>query len=235
MTLYVVLADAELELVPEAVAGHPAIRKHAQGLGRRPGEILLDRNWHAAAVGKLEDGKRRGRPDIAQICLLSILESPLCKAGGVEVAIHTRHGELIRVRPDTRLPRSEQRFQGLLAKVLREGATQDKDPLLWSEGTKSAAAVLDSFARGPVFRLDEAGEPVAPQELMARANPSGNLCLVIGAFGSGAFSEAWGEAAPQAVSIWPEALNAWAVAGECVAAFRAVHGPAAPPAAEPSD
>ncbi len=230
VTLYLVLADAELELVPESIAGHPAVRKHAQGLGRRPTEILLDQNWHAAAASKLEEGKRRGRPDITQLCLLTLLESPLCKAGQLQVAIHTRNGDLVRIRPDTRLPRGEQRLQGLLSKVLREGATQDKDPLLWLEGKQSAAEVLESFARGPVFRLDEAGEAVSPLELAERANASGNLTLVLGAFPSGGFSSQWAQAAQDAVSIWPEALNAWAVAGECVAAFRARHGPVAPPA-----
>lgn len=225
--LTILLAGAEVELVPQEVAGHPAIREPARAAGRRPTEMLLDQNQHGAALGRLEDGKRRGRPDIVHYCLLTLLESPLCKAGGVRVAIHTRHGELLQVRSDTRLPRGEARFQGLLAKVLREGRSHDKEPLLWSEGTLEPAQVVAKMARGPVVRLDEGGAPLSPAQLAERG---ADLTLVLGAFPSGTFPDAWLAAAPDAVSLWPEPLNAWAIAAEVAAAHRAKWGPAAPSA-----
>lgn len=220
MVLVVILADAELELVPVEVAGHPSVRNQAEILGRRPSEILLDQNVHAMAARQLPDGARRGRPDIVQITLLTLLESPLCKAGHLEVAIHTRHGELIRIRKDTRLPRGEPRFQGLLAKVLLAGKSQDKDPLIWSEGRKGPGQVVATVAKGPIVRLDEGGPVFTPAQVAAKA-VDGDLTLVLGAFPSGTFTPAWTTAAPEAASIWPEPLTAWGVAGELVAAFRA--------------
>jgi rRNA small subunit pseudouridine methyltransferase Nep1 len=223
--LRVLLAEAELELVPVEIAGHPAVRASAKAQDRRPGQVLLDQNLHGAALGKLEDGPRRGRPDIVHYCLLTLLESPLGKAGKLEVAIHTRHRLLIRVKPDTRLPRGEARFQGLMGKVLREGQSQDKKPLIWVEGEMTPAQALHAFAKGPVLRLDEGGALLSPVDIAARADAAGDLTLVLGAFPAGAFLPEWLEAVPEAVSIWKEPLNAWAVAAEVAAGYRARWGP----------
>lgn len=216
--LHVILAGAEVELAPEAIAGHPAVRTTAKELNRKGTEVLLDQNVHGPAIRQLPDGERRGRPDILHYTLLVLLESPLNKQGGLKVLVHTRHGELVHIRPDTRLPRGESRFQGLLSKVLRDGASQDKEPLLWSDGVCKPAEVL-AACKGPIVRLDEGGTALTPAELARRA-VGGDLTVVLGAFPSGDFSKEWKAAAPDAVSIFPQALNAWAVAGEVVAAVR---------------
>jgi rRNA small subunit pseudouridine methyltransferase Nep1 len=183
--------------------------------------VLLDQNLHSAALNKLPDGARRGRPDIVHYCLLTLLESPLCKAGHLEVAIHTRHRLLIRVKPDTRLPRGEARFQGLMGKVLREGKSQDKKPLIWVQDELTPAQVLHAFAKGPVLRLDEGGALLSPADIAGKADASQDLTLVLGAFPAGAFLPEWVQAVPETVSIWKEPLNAWAVAAEVAAGFRA--------------
>lgn len=227
--LRVLLAEAELELAPPEIAGHPAVRASAKAQDRRPGEVLLDQNLHSAALAKLPDGARRGRPDIVHYCLLTLLESPLAKAGGLQVAVHTRHRLLVRIKPETRLPRGEARFHGLVGRVLREGRSQDKKPLLWVEAEASPAQALHAFAKGPFLRLDEGGPLLSPADLAARADAAGDLTLVLGAFPSGSFHPAWVEAAPETASIWPQPLNAWAVAAEVAAGYRAQWGPSAPP------
>ncbi len=218
--LHVVLAGAEVELAPEEIAGHPAVRATAKDQNRKGSEVLLDQNLHWTAIKQLPDGERRGRPDILHYCLLVLLESPLNKQGQLKVLVHTRHGELIHIRPDTRLPRGEARFQGLLSKVLRDGASQDKQPLLWSDGVVKPSEVL-GFCKGPIVRLDEGGTAMTPAELAAKAQANGgDLTVILGAFPAGDFPPAWRAAAPEAASIFPQALNAWAVAGEVVAALR---------------
>jgi rRNA small subunit pseudouridine methyltransferase Nep1 len=227
--LTVILAEAEVELAPEAIAGHPAIRMTAREQNRKPTEMLLDQNIHWQAIKQLPDGARRGRPDILQVTLLTLLESPLNKGGQLTVVVHTRNGELIRIRPDTRLPRGEARFQGLLAKVLRDGKSDDgKEPLVWVQGAGEPAAVLKNLkdvAKGPVVRLDEGGMAGTPAQLADKAAAAGgDLTVVLGCFPSGSFSKAWLEAAPLAVSLWKEPLVAWAIAAEVVAGFRARWG-----------
>lgn len=214
--LRVLLANAEMELVPESIAGHPQVRRLAQAGKRRPSELLLDQNQHHQALKTLEGGADRGRPDIVHYTLLTLLDSPLAKSGGLEVAIHTRGHHLVRVRGDTRLPRGEARFQGLMARVLRTGESSDEDPLIWVEGRMPPADALAKFAKGPVVRLDDDGPLTAPADLRT----TGDLTLVLGAFPHGPFPEPWKTAAPRSVSLWPEPLSAWAVAADVVAAFR---------------
>lgn len=205
----ILLAEAELELVPETIWNHPAVRKHAKISGRKPGAGLLDQNLHAQALRQIPEGARRGRPDITHHTLLALLESPLNKNGGLEVAIHTRNNELLRIRNDTRLPRGEARFHGVMAKLLIEGG--EKDGLLWKEGTFTPAQALERFAKGTVIRLDEGGDRLTP------ADTRGDVTLVLGGYPEGAWSTAWQEAAPDVASVHETPLAAWAVAAEVAA------------------
>lgn len=214
--LYVVLAGAELELAPEEIAGHPAIRSTAKELNRKGTEVLLDQNLHSAAIRQLPDGARRGRPDLVMTTLQVLLESPLNKESKLKVFVHTRHGELINIRADTRLPRSEARFQGLLTKVLRDGASQDDKPLLWSDGVRTVAQVL-AECKGPVVRISDGAPVESPAQLVHRAK-SGDLTVVLSASPPGPLAQEWESA--QAVAIFDKPLQPWAVAAEVVAAFR---------------
>mgnify|MGYP002717791355 FL=1 len=47
-------------------------------------------------------------------CLLTLLDSPLNKAGRLQVYIHTAKGVLIEVNPAVRIPRTFKRFSGLM-------------------------------------------------------------------------------------------------------------------------
>ena len=47
---------------------------------------------------------------------MALLDSPLNKAGLMEVYIHTAKGVLIEVNPHVRIPRTFKRFSGLMGK-----------------------------------------------------------------------------------------------------------------------
>lgn len=207
--LRILLAEAELELVPEAIHDHPAVRKQCKISGKKAGASLLDQNLHGPAIRNLPEGPRRGRPDITHHTLLALLESPLNKDGGLEIAIHTRHDELVRIRPDTRLPRGEARFHGVMAKVLL--GERAPEPLLWIDAVCPPAEALKRFAQGPVVRLDEGGPTLLASQV------TGDMTLVLGAYPDGAWSKAWQEAVPTVASIHKEPLAAWAVAAEVAA------------------
>lgn len=53
-------------------------------------------------------------------CLLTLLDSPLNKAGLLQVFIHTQKNVLIEVNPQTRIPRTFKRFAGLMGKCYKE-------------------------------------------------------------------------------------------------------------------
>jgi rRNA small subunit pseudouridine methyltransferase Nep1 len=47
-------------------------------------------------------------------CLLTLLDSPLNKAGLLQVFVHTTKGVLIEINPHVRIPRTFKRFSGLM-------------------------------------------------------------------------------------------------------------------------
>ena len=51
---------------------------------------------------------------LGEQCLLTLLDSPLNKAGLLQVYIHTAKGVLIEVNPHVRIPRTFKRFSGLM-------------------------------------------------------------------------------------------------------------------------
>ncbi|CAO3634496.1 unnamed protein product [Cunninghamella echinulata] len=60
------------------------------------------------------------RPDITHQCLLTLLDSPLNKAGLLQVFIHTQKNVLIEVNPHIRIPRTFKRFAGLMVQLLHK-------------------------------------------------------------------------------------------------------------------
>lgn len=123
--LTLVIAEAALELVPASLCGHPVIVKSAKKRGKPPESMLLDSNFHHVAMRMLEDAHRRGRPDIVHVVLLCALESVLNKQGGLTLYLHTRNDEVIFIDPETRIPRSYNRFCGLMEQLLEKGAVKD--------------------------------------------------------------------------------------------------------------
>ncbi|RDD47339.1 Ribosomal RNA small subunit methyltransferase NEP1 [Trichoplax sp. H2] len=71
---------------------------------------LLTADRHANILRKSKRDPALYRPDIAHQCLLMLLDSPLNRAGNLQVYIHTQRNVLIEVNPQTRIPRTFDRF-----------------------------------------------------------------------------------------------------------------------------
>ena len=59
------------------------------------------------------------RPDITHQCLLMLMDSPLNRAGLLQVYIHTERNTLIEINPQTRIPRTFNRFSGLMGMYMQ--------------------------------------------------------------------------------------------------------------------
>ena len=55
------------------------------------------------------------RPDICHQSLLALLDSPLNKAGLLQIYLRTKKNVLIEIHPSLRIPRTIKRFNGLMA------------------------------------------------------------------------------------------------------------------------
>ncbi|KAL3276450.1 hypothetical protein HHI36_011831 [Cryptolaemus montrouzieri] len=60
------------------------------------------------------------RPDITHQCLLMLFDSPLNRAGLLQVYAHTHNNVLIEFNPQTRIPRTFKRFAGLMVQLLHK-------------------------------------------------------------------------------------------------------------------
>lgn len=81
---------------------------------------LLNCDDHANILKKENKQPGSCRPDIVHQCLLMLLDSPLNRAGLLQVYIHTERNVLIEISPQTRIPRTFKRFAGLMVQLLHK-------------------------------------------------------------------------------------------------------------------
>ncbi|XP_057665255.1 ribosomal RNA small subunit methyltransferase NEP1 [Diorhabda carinulata] len=67
------------------------------------------------------------RPDITHQCLLMLFDSPLNRAGLLQVYVHTANNILIEINPQTRIPRTFKRFAGLMVQLLHKFSVRAED------------------------------------------------------------------------------------------------------------
>lgn len=79
---------------------------------------LITADTHAALLKKLKKQPADYRPDIVHQCLLTLLDSPLNKAGHLQVYVQTTQNVLIQISPNVRIPRTFKRFAGLMVQLL---------------------------------------------------------------------------------------------------------------------
>ncbi|PAV88029.1 hypothetical protein WR25_20282 [Diploscapter pachys] len=67
------------------------------------------------------------RPDILHQCLLNLLDSPLNRAGRLRVFFRTNKNVLVEVNPQCRIPRTFDRFCGLMVQLLHKMVVRAAD------------------------------------------------------------------------------------------------------------
>jgi rRNA small subunit pseudouridine methyltransferase Nep1 len=82
--------------------------------------VLLNGDDHANYImNKLRKDPADYRPDITHQCLLTLLDSPLNKAGLLQVYVTTASNQVIKIHSSTRIPRTYKRFAALFAQLLK--------------------------------------------------------------------------------------------------------------------
>lgn len=213
--LHLVIAEAELELVPESIIDHPSVINYARRRGKRPEEVLLDSTYHHSALRKLEDGERRGRPDIVHICLLNALESIANKEGLLRVYVHTRNDEVIYIKPETRIPRNYNRFVGLMESLFKKGAVPEGLELLRIE-EKNLDDLISEVGPDEVFVMHESGQRMRPHEFGKLLSEFENPLVVVGGFPHGDFKR---NIPSRKISLYQDPLMAWTVVNEVIINF----------------
>jgi len=215
--LKLVLADCDLELVPELLFGHPSVQSYAKKRGKKAKRTLLDDNYHHSAIRQrfpsMDSELRRGRPDIVHFNLVYVLDSIPHKEEKIRIYIHTRNNQVIIPNPELRIPKSYPRFVGLMEKLLDEGIIKDKDTTLLELHRGVSLQELLRDLGGRVVKFTPKGEKKKVSNVVI-----GKTIAVVGGFSKGDFISQFD--ADQEVSVHEEELTSWAVIGEILCALR---------------
>lgn len=146
---------------------------------------LLNCDDHAKIMRKHNRDPGSCRPDIVHQCLLMLFDSPLNRAGLLQVYVRTAQNVLIEIHPQTRIPRTFKRFGGLMVQLLHK----------FSVGASDASMKLMKVIKNPVtnhlpvgckkLAMSFTGTLVKSCKDLVPANENEPIALVIGAFAHG--------------------------------------------------
>jgi len=143
---------------------------------------------------KLKRDPKEFRPDIAHQELLALIDSPLNKAGCLQVYIRTNCNVLIEVNPTIRIPRTYKRFSGLIVQLLHKmkikaGTTSTtlmkviKNP--FSQHLPPGTRVYGMSVGGTLYSPNGLATALIPPEPTTEYPP---VCFIIGAMAAGHIS-----------------------------------------------
>jgi rRNA small subunit pseudouridine methyltransferase Nep1 len=189
-TLTLIIAEAALETIPNEIANHAAVRNHARRLQQKSSELLLDRSYHHAAMKRLPNSLKRGRPDIVHFSLMEALATPLFMEMKLKVYVHTINDKIITIADNLRIPKSYFRFEGLMASLFRDNLIKSGEGgilMKLSDGT--FADLVNIIKPKMVIGLSTVGVQSKAQKVAENARSADHSCIVVGGFAKGHFSE----------------------------------------------
>lgn len=214
--LILVLAESALETIPEELWSLPSVRNYSRLRRKHPQFLLLDRSYHHAAMKKLEQNVKRGRPDIVHFALLEALGSPLNKEGLLQVYIHALNDYVITVNPKARLPRNYNRFAGLMEQLFEFSRVPPKGTVLLSLKRQTLAQLFQEIKPSYTVAFSRMGKPKTLEETVSKLPERKKLVVLVGGFPRGHFSTATLNLADEVVCLDPDMLETWTVTSRII-------------------
>jgi rRNA small subunit pseudouridine methyltransferase Nep1 len=201
--LSLILAESSIELVPNEIAGHPAIIKWAKRKKKDPRKLVLDQSYHHSAILRLgKSGVGRGRPDIVHFSLLLALGSPLNADNQLNCFVHTRDDHVIAIDPRTRLPRNTDRFTALIEQLYQDSVVPSSGLPLLKLKKESLKGLLST--------------PNPMEAVAAVLREAERPVLLVGGFPTGHFSDGTMKLASEKIRVDRRNLEAWTIVGRAV-------------------
>ncbi len=213
-----VLGECELELVPKELWKDPLVQSKASKRGKNPWELILDSGeFHKGMKKAIPDWERRGRPDLVYFAIVIATDSPAFSDGRMEIVLHLRGDNIVRIKSGLRPPKEYSRFLGLTEQLLSNGRVPvEGEWLMRIEPEKmSLPELLKSLGKETIVfdtgeRIFSAGEF---SEIVRDNKPR---TFLIGGFPSGTFQS---EPEGKRVAISSKELLAGTVVGFLSAAL----------------
>ena len=165
--LYIILEHANLELTKD--------KKNPE---------IINSDDHRNLIKKMNKSFEDYRPDVLHQCLLNLFESPLNKAGMLQVFIRTKENVLIEISPKTKIPRTIKRFCGLMGQLLQKyriRALNSSEVLL--KVIKNPITQYIPFGC-PIISTNEKSKLIKLEEYINNLK-SNNVAFVVGAISKG--------------------------------------------------
>ncbi|XP_050332033.1 ribosomal RNA small subunit methyltransferase NEP1 [Bactrocera neohumeralis] len=192
---------------------------------------LLNCDDHQNILRKNNRDPGKCRPDITHQCLLMLFDSPLNRAGLLQVYVRTEKNVLIEINPQTRIPRTFKRFAGLMVQLLHKFSVRASDtsamlmkviknpitdhlPVGCKKYAMSFSGKLVANCRDLVPRIQEKDENT--EELAEEP-----IALIVGAFAHGVLNPDYSEGL-FSISNYP--LSAAIACSKLCSAFEEVWG-----------
>jgi len=214
--LILVLAESALETIPEVLWSHSSVRRYSKLRRKHPRFLLLDRSYHHAAMKKLEQNAKRGRPDIVHFALLEALGSPLNKEGLLQVYVHTINDYVITVNPNARLPRNYNRFAGLMEQLFEFGRVPPKGTSLLTLRRQTLAQLFHEVKPSYTVGFSRIGRPQTLEETVSKLSEGKRPAVLVGGFPRGHFSKATLRLADEVVCLDSDMLETWTVTSRVI-------------------
>jgi rRNA small subunit pseudouridine methyltransferase Nep1 len=217
MSLIIFLVECGVELIPKSLREHPAVKRNLSM--KNYYSQLLDNALRHSAMKKLKNSEKRGRPDIAHLCLLNALGSPLNKMGKLRLFMHTSNNKLFEFNSEIRIAKNFNRFKGLMAKMLIDNGIKFENEYLIFPIKKSLSEKIKELTESndsELIILSRRGKLISSYRNLYKGNGSKNYILIIGGFQKSSFSEEIQNLTKNIISISNESLNAWIVISRAI-------------------
>ncbi len=199
---YLIIEEASLEIVPLESRRGPEAVSVRERFGVSPSMQILDSNFHPKIVGRLEeDAHKRGRPDVVHFALLDATSTPVFESGNLRVVVRTRDGHSIKVNSKTRLPRTLQRFCGVIAKLLTGKLGVEERSLFEVKENVSFSELIGSLPVDKIVSLTSLGTMSDLRTLTVGQLVERSTAWVVGGFPHGHFNDEVIEMSDNLVSI----------------------------------
>ena len=185
--LSLIIAEASLELVPKELTHHSSVVVSAKKFEKNPSQMLLDNSWHFAAMKGIKNETKRGRPDLVHFSLLEATSIPLYFENEIMVYVHTIDDKVIFLGNDVRLPKSFHRFVGLIEKLFREKIIKADDNKLLELKEMDFNSLIEKINPSKIIGLSSDGKSSTYADAVSHLDD--DVCLVVGGFQKGDFSD----------------------------------------------
>ncbi len=218
--LTILLAEASIESFPEELMKDLNVRNFFSKLKKSPPEVMLDVNFHKQFMEDLPDFEKRGRPDIVHFTLLSCFGSILAREERLQVIIHTYDDQIINLNPEIRLPKSIERFNGLILQLFKDGRSPPTGDQVLMNLTKSSLPDLVKDLREKhdvIIEFSVKGDQLTSLEYSKIIFESTNPLLIFGAFPHGEIKNIPSEFIDKKLGIYEKGLDLFAVISQILA------------------